>query len=251
MMTKLSLHELDGLFITKTVNNFPEYAPLLLNPKEVLSKSKAKGVRIFIREQAQKRNTTTKEIVLMLKKKYASIERCTVYSNEWILAYPAHYQGSCGRLNYRDGTIHRDETRKVNLLSCLVFSHSAMSGGIKIWLNSQDYEPNKDHFPTSKDIHRQLDRKFESVVINPVKNKAVIFDARLLHQSLSHRESYQRVVYGFYIRVNGNKLKDGSVRYKLEEDEYEWVKSESIIPIDDRNMNRKMTLRKDSKPADR
>jgi len=268
MTTTYQLNDIDGLFVTHTVDNFPKFAPLLLPPKEVrlksMSKLKAKGIRIFVREQAVKQNVksvyvkgkiickgtpTTNEIVTMLDRKYNSIERCTVYSIEWVLAYPAHYQGSCGRPTYADGEIHRDECRKVNLLSCLVFGHSAQSGGIKLWLDSQNYEPNKDCFPDSKNLPRLLDRKFKSVVINPVKNLAVIFDARLLHQSLSHRESYQRVVYGFYIRVNGNRLKDyNSVRYKLkEEDDYKWVKSESIIPIDDHKMSRKMILRKHSR----
>ena len=97
MTTTYQLNDIDGLFVTHTVDNFPKFAPLLLPPKEVrlksMSKLKAKGIRIFVREQAVKQNVksvyvkgkiickgtpTTNEIVTMLVRKYNSIERCTV-----------------------------------------------------------------------------------------------------------------------------------------------------------------------------
>jgi hypothetical protein len=86
----------------------------------------------------------------------------------------------------------------------IVFLQSSESGGIKLWKNSQQlFEGNQFELNNHlKDLARHLE-SFDSIVVNPVKNRAIIFDSRLIHQSMAHKEMYQRCAYSFGIACNG------------------------------------------------
>ncbi len=87
---------------------------------------------------------------------------------------------------------------------CDCFSQSSESRGIKLWKNSQQlFEGNQfevNNRPKSLARHLEL---FDSIVVNHVKNRAIIFDSRLIHQSMAHKEMYQRCTYSFGIACNG------------------------------------------------
>ena len=48
-----------------------------------------------------------------------------------------------------------------------------------------------------------LNRKFRVNVETPVRGKALVFDSRLVHQSLAHQADKQRTVLSFTIACNG------------------------------------------------
>ena len=54
-----------------------------------------------------------------------------------------------------------------------------------------------------KDLPRQLEKEgFEEVTVYPQRGKAVIFDGRLLHQSLHHMGIAQRAALAFWLAPN-------------------------------------------------
>ena len=109
------------------------------------------------------------------------------------------------RRSQSHGKTHRDtECTSVGNLSVIVFLQSSESGGIKLWKNSQQlFEGNQFELNNRpKDLAQHLE-SFDSIVVNPVKNRAVIFDSRLIHQSMAHKEMYQRCAYSFGIACNG------------------------------------------------
>jgi hypothetical protein len=233
---------LDG-FCLDNINivGFPREAPLLLIENQYIMSTKAKPHRVFIKDKQQNGTQIIKEVKKLLEEKYAWIKRIKITSQQWICAYPVQHQGSCGRRNYMDGYIHRDVINVRGVLSCIVFHDNAESGGIKIWLDSHDYCKDSLDFPGHKCINSYLDYHYESKVIKPRRNTAIIFDGRLLHKSLSHNEIYQRCAYSFFVCINGCEV-DDKMDY-MSKVQYTWVNSDSIKPVECMSNGKKMTLR--------
>lgn len=108
----------------------------------------------------------------------------------------------------QSGEIHRDTCETTcGHLAVLIFLDNCDSGGVKFWRNSHDFMP-KHQFECNnkpKNYIRQLRNQHggDSITIQPQKNMAVIFDVRLLHQSLAHWGEKQRNVLSFSIACNG------------------------------------------------
>ena len=233
---------LDGFCIDINIIGFPKEAPLLVVEDQYIKSTRAKNVRVFIRDKQGNGTQIIDEVKKLLMEKYKWINKIKITSQQWICAYPAQHQGSCGRRNFFDGNIHRDVINERGILSCIIFNDNAESGGIKIWLNTQDYCEDSSYFPEHKCINSYLDYHYKSRIIKPRKNTAIIFDGRLLHKSLSHNEPYQRCAYSFYVCINRSRIKD-TMGY-MSDVQYKWVGSDSIKKdtIEDSSIE-KMTLR--------
>jgi hypothetical protein len=232
---------LDGFCIDINIIGFPKEAPLLVVEDQYIKSTRAKSVRVFIRDKQGNGTQIIDEVKKLLMEKYKWINKMKIISQQWVCAYPAQHQGGCGRRNFFDGYIHRDVNNVRGILSCIIFNDDAQSGGIKIWLNSHDYCKESLYFPGDKCINSHLDYHYKSIVINPRKNAAIIFDGRLLHKSLSHNENYQRVAYSFFLCVNRREIKD-TMEY-MSDVQYEWVDSDSIKKRTTEDSSKKMTLR--------
>ena len=232
---------LDGFCIDINIIGFPKEAPLLVVENQYIISTRAKSHRVFIKDKRQNGMEIINEVEEVLRGKYKWIRKIKITSQQWVCAYPAQHQGGCGRRNFLDGYIHRDVTVERGILSCIIFNDDAQSGGIKIWLNTHNYCKESLYFPENKWINSYLDCHYESIVINPRKNAAIIFDGRLLHKSLSHNENYQRVAYSFFLCVNRREIKD-TMDY-MSDVQYEWVDSDSIKKLTTEDSSKKMTLR--------
>jgi hypothetical protein len=255
---------LDGFYADLTKVEFPREAPLLVIEKEPIMSTKAKAHRVFIKDKRDnvgsgKMIEDVKKLLneKLNKKIKRGIKSINVTSQQWVCAYPAQHQGGRGRRNYLDGYIHRDvreehtypwEERGV--LSCIVFNDDAESGGVKIWFDSHEYCSKSLDFQRHKHskkshIERYLNRHYQSKVIKPRRNTAIIFDGRLLHKSLSHNENYQRVAYSFYVCINGCEV-DDKMDY-MSKVPYRWVNSNEIKDLTMADSSEKMILRSSRK----
>ena len=239
-------HVLDGFYADLKEVGFPKEAPLILFKDEPIRSTKAKSHRVFIEDKEGNGTQLTNKVENLLKEQ-VKMGRIRITSEQWVCAYPAQHQGGRGRRNYIDGVIHRDVNNVRGILSCIVFNNDAESGGIKIWMDSQNYESKKYDFQDYESnlisvnhIERYLDRHYEPRVIKPRRNTAIIFDGRLLHKSLSHNENYQRLAYSFFVCINGCEV-DDKMDY-MSKVQYRWVSSDSIKPVESMS-SRNMILR--------
>jgi hypothetical protein len=128
------------------------------------------------------------------------INSCKCHSPIWICAMDI-----LSRRSQSHGKIHRDtECTSVGNLSVIIFLQASKSSGIKLWKNSQQlFEGNQFEVNNRpKDLARHLE-SCDSIMVNPVKKRAIIFDSRLVHQSMAHKEMYHRYAYSFGIACNG------------------------------------------------
>jgi hypothetical protein len=128
------------------------------------------------------------------------INSCKCHSLIWICAMDI-----LSRRSQSHGKLHHDtECTSVGNLSMIVFLQASESGGIKLWKNSQQlFEGNQFEVNNRpNNLARHLE-SFDSIMMNPVKNRAIIFDSRQIHQSMAHKEMYQRCAYSFEIACNG------------------------------------------------
>src|SRR5210317_433341 len=161
---------LDGFCIDINIIGFPKEAPLLVVEDQYIKDTRAKSVRVFKRDKQGNGTQIIDEVKKLLMEKYKWINKIKIISQQWICAYPAQHQGSCGRRNFFDGNIHRDVVNVRGILSCIIFNDNAESGGIKIWLNTQDYCEDSSYFPEHKCINSYLDYHYKSRIIKPRKN---------------------------------------------------------------------------------
>jgi hypothetical protein len=89
----------------------------------------------------------------------------------------------------------------VGNLLVIVFLQTSKSGGIKFWKQLQNlHEGNQFGIGNQpKNLAWSL-QSFEAIVVKAVKNQAIIFDSRLIHQSMMHNE-HNRVIGNYQIRV--------------------------------------------------
>ncbi len=80
------------------------------------------------------------------------------------------------------GKSHRDtECVSVGNLSVIVILQSSGSGGIKFWKQSQNFHKGNQFGVGNRPNNLARDvQSFEAIVVNPVKNRAVIFDSLLV-----------------------------------------------------------------------
>lgn len=238
--------DINGLFITiKNVQQFPPIVPLLLPPDGPVAKQKAKGVRSFVDDGKTNHGAPLRkeilkhlEAILLLPAKF---KRGKASSQEFILAYPndlnskypnsmnTQQQGSCGRYATAHGAIHRDLTSTDTMTVC-IFNQTAETGGITFWLGSESYMEGVVEFDDFPNVKRDLDTKYKRVTIHPKKGTAVVFDSKLMHQSMCHQEPNQRMTYSFYLYLGNVPYKQHPSHF-LTKDKYKWVDIASIEEI--------------------
>ena len=126
---------------------------------------------------------------------------------EWVLA-PTN-----GRS--QNGQKHRDTTcTQPGYLTVLLFFGDITQrgyGGVKIWRNSQHFLPKYDAILSANDSDefqnatrklRGLDRENGRIANLNVCN-CVVFDSRLIHESLAHAQHTERASLTFYLRLEG------------------------------------------------
>ena len=131
----------------------------------------------------------------------SSIKSCIWYSPIWICA-----MDMLSRRSSSHGQIHRDTTTtKCGYLTVLIFLETSETGGVKFWTGSQNFMPGNEFGVNArpKNLAQLLNRKFRVNVETPVRGKALVFDSRLVHQSLAHQADKQRTVLSFTIACNG------------------------------------------------
>lgn len=132
---------------------------------------------------------------------FTSIKTCEWYSPVWICA-----MDKLSRRSSSHGQIHRDtRATKPGYLTVLIFLETSETGGIKFWTGSQNFMPGNEFGVKSrpKNLAQLLNHKFRVKVETPVRGKALVFDSRLVHQSLAHQADKQRTVLSFTIACNG------------------------------------------------
>ena len=84
-----------------------------------------------------------------------------------------------------------------------------MTGGIRIWEGSHDFEPGYK-FEKDKNLKRKI-KTFKTNDVLPKKGHALVFDSRLLHQSLGHFQESERMALSFRSAANNlPMIKDGT-----------------------------------------
>ena len=243
--------DINGLYITiENIQHFPPMVPLLIPPHGPVAKQEAKGVRSFVDDRKTRHGAPlSKEILDHIKTKLPKLKRGRVSSEEFILAYPNDFnhkypnkntqqQGSCGRYVSTHGEIHRDVKNQTDTLTVIVFNQTAETGAITLWLGSEYYLPGVTEFEHIDNVMRDLDTKYERVTIHPKKGTAVVFDSKLMHQSMCHQEPNQRISYSFYVYL-GRVAWQQPPGHFLTEDKYKWVDIASIEEIKKVNSTRR------------
>ena len=131
------------------------------------------------------------------------ISDCAFFDPHWICA-----MGVFERKSRQSGEIHRDTYETTGgHLAVLIFLDDCDSGGVKFWRNSHDFMSGEqfDRNKKPKNYLRKLRNQHggDTVIIQPQKNMAVIFDVRVIHQSLAHWGEKQRNVLKYSIACNG------------------------------------------------
>ena len=126
--------------------------------------------------------------------------------------------------------IHRDVLQK--RMCCLTVSvpvDTYKTGGIEIWLGSQDFLPdriqaNEPGKMRIRNLAQRLERKkFESIVVEVKRGEALVFDSRLWHRSLVHRDfDKERHAYTFMLGINGGQANGTTLTRKAGG----WIKRE-------------------------
>jgi len=70
-----------------------------------------------------------------------------------------------------------------------------MTGGVMIWEGLYDFEPGY-RFEKDKNLKRKI-KTFKTNDMLPKKGHALVFDSRLLHQSLGHFQESERKALSF------------------------------------------------------
>lgn len=178
--------------------------------KNIPKLEKVGGVRRICRNEdkfvGEKILKEVEEAVKELLSKHGVAEKMGIFNDEWILACPV---SKCRNVHH--GPIHRDCTEGPGYLTCIIFVGETDEnyGKIKIWKESQNIHPADLFHTLPANIRRILD-KLTTVDIGPdMSTNIVIFDSRLLHQSLIHQGDYQRSAFSFYVNVGERKPLQG------------------------------------------
>ena len=143
-----------------------------------------------------------KEVAEQLKQHGITV-RTHMSNAEWVLA-PTN-----GRTS--NGPTHRDIKRKQpGYLTVLLFfgdrklQGSPGYGGVKIWKNSQNFYPGHDSIRGAEFRHvkRKL-QSFDGVIANLENFNCVVFDSRLIHESLRHTQHTPRASLTFFLTLEG------------------------------------------------
>jgi hypothetical protein len=109
------------------------------------------------------------------------------------------------RDRWTDGLAHRDTPREQSgRLTAIIYFDDLDSGGIKFWIDSHNFRGGHD-FLSNRPRHlmEHLQRGFEEVISLPKKYTCVLFDSRLLHQSLVYLgDDCQRLALGIMVATN-------------------------------------------------
>lgn len=131
------------------------------------------------------------------------------FSNEeWIVAPPLRNQ----RVR-SSGIIHRDVPYKssgyLTVIILLGKTSERGYGSINLWQNSHLLESGRtSHYP--KNFKRDHLDKCGPATIDLKKN-LIIFDSRLIHQSLPHSQDVQRNALSFYITIGNRQMPSPSI----------------------------------------
>ena len=131
----------------------------------------------------------------------------TMMSNiEWVLAAPNTRNTQCGQK-------HRDTPYKVpGYLTVLIFFGQRKQrgyGSALIWQNSSDFMPDDLYIPNDNKNYHNHTRKLKKLdggmglIVKVKEYNCVIFDSRLIHQSLPHSQppGAHRVSLTFYLTL--------------------------------------------------
>jgi len=130
------------------------------------------------------------------------VKKAICHNPQWICA-----KSKYGRKHFNHGMEHRDvKEKEFGYLTCIILCDNVDSGGIRFWRKSHGYIPGMDFLDIQqrpKDLNRRLMRQqYEVDIVLPKKDKAIIFDSRLVHQSMVHLGEIQRTALGFIIATN-------------------------------------------------
>ena len=133
--------------------------------------------------------------------RYPHVMNVKCYSAQFCACLP-----SAKRTSWGHGTEHRDTiATNTGYLTAIVFYDNLPSGGVRLWKESQNFKPGKD-FSSNRpnDLKRSLG-KFNELVVQPETCKIIVFDSRLIHQSLSFTgfSESQRLALTFQISIGG------------------------------------------------
>ena len=208
----------DGMIMVMSVNEslLPKFVPVLA-PHNV-------GVRAVLRNKDGSNGRALANFVKEAVMKWEGVKRVAMSSFVFVSNLPRSQQGTAGRILGRDGLIHRDglgNNKEIFEITVLVPMDTYVTeetakvpakptGGIKIWRESHRHCPDRtfggsrgDGKEPVKNLNQVLDRKFGvPFEWHPVKGEALLFDSRLLHQSLLHRAESCRHCFGFRLRIN-------------------------------------------------
>ena len=141
------------------------------------------------------------EVSGMILDLYPHVESVKCYSAQFCACLP-----SAKRTSWGHGTEHRDTiATNTGYLTAIVFYDNLPSGGVRLWKESQNFKPGKDFGSNRpKDLKRSLN-KFNDLVVQPETCKIIVFDSRLIHQSLSFTgfSESQRLALTFQISIGG------------------------------------------------
>lgn len=197
----------DGLFIQTTISDSITnklHTPLL--PPQF------RGVRHLIKNNesfASKELMTVIHDAVKAELGKVGITGTMKFSNEeWIVARPLRNQ----RVK-NPGIIHRDVPYKSSGYLTVIILLGTLEhgyGSIQLWQNSHLLESGRTaDFPPN--FKRDKLKKCPSTEIEPADGNLIIFDSRLIHQSLPHTQDEQRNALSFFITIGNLQMPSPSI----------------------------------------
>ena len=132
------------------------------------------------------------------------VHKVDCYAPAWVGDVPLREKRSF----VQRGTIHRDVHKSCRgHYTALCFYDSFKSGGIRIWENTEEYGVGLTL--SGKNVRRYLNRHYSVKDELPQRYHVLVFDGRLLHQSLPHLDPDKyRIALSFQIAVNGTAIRE-------------------------------------------
>lgn len=167
-------------------------------------------------------NQIHEEVAEHLRQHYGITAETFMSHEEWVLA-PTNGRGFTGQ-KHRDTT-----TTQPGILTVLLFFGDRKQqegrgyGGVKVWRNSQRLFQGHDSIDHNiKNASREL-RKHDGgwgKKANLKEFNCVVFDSRLIHESLPHTQHTPRASLTFYLRFEGSPhINDADVENYLKPEE--------------------------------
>jgi len=168
------------------------------------------GIRVLILNRDNENGAELQRVVKEEVMGWDEVNSAVVGEPLFVSANVDGMQKERGGVLSEAGVIHRDVVqKKMCRMTASAPMESYASGGIEIWRDSEDCLPGRTRADEDfgggriKDLGQQLNRRFKRETWSVKKGEVLLFDSRLWHRSLVHRDNIERHALTFVVGING------------------------------------------------